>query len=29
MKVPTMETNQALMSQITLSYAAEPLRYAT
>lgn len=29
MKVPTMETNQALMTQISLSYAAEPLRYST
>ncbi len=29
LKVPTMAQNEALMSQITLSYAAEPLRYAS
>ncbi len=29
MKVPTMATNEALMTQISLSYAAEPVRYAT
>jgi hypothetical protein len=29
MKVPMIETNQALKTQISLSYAAEPLRYAT
>jgi hypothetical protein len=29
MKVPTMETNQALMTQISLSYAAEPVRYSS
>ncbi len=29
LKVPTMGKNEALMSQITLSYAAEPIRYAT
>lgn len=28
-KVPTMAQNEALMSQITLSYAAEPVRYAS
>lgn len=28
-KVPTMATNDALMTQISLSYAAEPVRYAT
>lgn len=27
MKVPTMAQNEALMSQISLSYAAEPVRY--
>ena len=27
--VPTMATNEALMTQISLSYAAEPLRYST
>ena len=27
--VPTMVTNEALMTQISLSYAAEPLRYST
>lgn len=29
MKVPTMATNEALMTKIDLSYAAEPLRYST
>lgn len=29
MKVPTMATNEALMTQISLSYAAEPVRYST
>lgn len=29
LKVPTMATNEALMTQISLSYAAEPLRYST
>lgn len=29
MKVPTMATNEALMSKIDLSYAAEPVRYST
>lgn len=29
LKVPTMATNEALMTQISLSYAAEPLRYAS
>lgn len=29
MKVPTMANNEALMSQVTLSYAAEPVRYAS
>lgn len=29
LKVPTMETNQALMTQISLSYAAEPVRYSS
>lgn len=28
LRVPTMAQNEALMSQITLSYAAEPVRYA-
>jgi hypothetical protein len=28
-KVPTTETNQALVTQITLSFAAEPVRYST
>lgn len=28
-KVPTMQANEALMTQISLSYAAEPVRYAT
>ena len=28
-RVPTMATNEALMSHITLSYAAEPIRYAS
>jgi len=28
MRVPTMAQNEALMTQITLSYAAEPVRYA-
>lgn len=27
-RVPTMATNEALMSQITLSYASEPIRYS-
>lgn len=29
MRVPTMAQNEALMTQISLSYAAEPVRYAT
>lgn len=29
MRVPTMATNEALMTQISLSYAAEPVRYAS
>ena len=29
MKIPTMAQNEALTSQITLSYAAEPTRYAS
>ena len=29
MRVPTMNQNEALMTQISLSYAAEPVRYAT
>lgn len=29
MRVPTMAANAALMTQISLSYAAEPMRYAT
>lgn len=29
MKIPTMSQNEALMTQITLSYAAEPVRYAS
>ena len=29
MKVPTMAVNEALMTQISLSYAAEPMRYAS
>ena len=29
LKVPTMATNEALMTQISLSYAAEPLRYSS
>lgn len=29
LKVPTMATNEALMTQISLSYAAEPVRYST
>jgi len=29
MKVPMIETNQALKTQISLSYAAEPIRYST
>lgn len=29
MRVPTISQNEALMSQITLSYASEPVRYAT
>lgn len=29
MKVPTMSQNEALMTQISLSYSAEPVRYAT
>lgn len=29
MRVPTMATNEALMTQITLSYASEPVRYST
>lgn len=28
-RVPTVSTNEALVSQISLSYAAEPVRYAT
>lgn len=29
MRVPTMANNEALMTQITLAYAAEPMRYAS
>ena len=29
MRVPTMATNEALMTQISLSYASEPVRYST
>ena len=29
MRVPTMATNEALMTQISLSYAAEPVRYTS
>lgn len=29
MKVPTMAQNEALMTQISLSYAAEPMRYSS
>jgi hypothetical protein len=29
LRVPTMAQNEALMTQISLSYAAEPVRYAT
>jgi hypothetical protein len=29
MKVPTITQNEALMTQISLSYAAEPMRYAS
>lgn len=29
MRVPTMAQNEALMTQISLSYAAEPVRYAS
>jgi len=29
LKVPTMAVNEALMTQISLSYAAEPVRYAS
>lgn len=29
MRVPTMAQNEALMTQISLSYAADPVRYAT
>ena len=29
MRVPTMASNEALMTQISLSYAAEPMRYAS
>ena len=29
MKVPTMATNEALMTQLSLSHAAEPVRYAS
>lgn len=29
MRVPTMSSNEALMTQISLSYAAEPMRYST
>ena len=29
MRVPTIATNEALMTQITLSYASEPVRYST
>lgn len=29
LRVPTMAQNEALMTQINLSYAAEPVRYAT
>lgn len=29
MKIPTMNQNEALMTQISLSYAAEPMRYAS
>lgn len=28
-KIPTMASNEALMSQITMAYAAEPVRYAS
>ena len=28
MRVPTMATNEALMTKIDLSYAAEPVRYS-
>jgi len=29
MKVPTMATNEALMTQLSLSHAAEPVRYSS
>lgn len=29
MRVPTMANNEAMMTQITVSYAAEPVRYAS
>ena len=29
MSVPTIATNEALTTQITLSYASEPVRYST
>lgn len=29
MKIPTMATNEALQTQISLAYAAEPVRYAS
>jgi hypothetical protein len=29
MKVPTMSTNEALMTQISMSHAAEPVRYSS
>ena len=29
MRVPTITQNEALMTQVTLSYAAEPVRYST
>lgn len=29
MRVPTMAANEALMTQITMSYAAEPMRYSS
>jgi len=29
MRVPTISQNEALMTQVTLSYSAEPVRYAT
>lgn len=29
LRVPTMAQNEALMTQVTLSYAAEPVRYAS